>query len=212
MQTTDPGSKAIMEAEIILKSKLSNPCYKKIMCSISGGADSDVLLDLVSRYDTEKKVEYVFFDTGIEYKATKEHLRYLEEKYGIEIKKIRAEKPIPICCRKYGQPFLSKQISEWIMRLQKHGFEWEDETFEELYKKYPKCKAALKWWCNMWPKKKNGSESVYNIAYTPYLKEFLQEYPPPFFISNKCCHFTKKLLAARYKKNNKIDLSMTGIR
>lgn len=208
----DPGSKNIMEAEIITASKLRNPCYKKIVCSISGGADSDILLDLIIRLDEEKKVKYIFFNTGMEYKATKEHLQYLKEKYQIEIEEIKAEKPIPVCCKKYGQPFLSKQISEWIMRLQKHGFKWEDGSFEDLLKKYPKCRAALKWWCNEWPKKKNGKESTYNIAYTPKLKEFMMKYPPDFSISNKCCHFTKKLLAARYKIKNRIDLSMTGIR
>lgn len=185
---------------------------KKIVCSISGGADSDILLDLIIRLDEEKKVKYIFFNTGMEYKATKEHLQYLKEKYQIEIEEIKAEKPIPVCCKKYGQPFLSKQISEWIMRLQKHGFKWEDGSFEDLLKKYPKCRAALKWWCNEWPKKKNGKESTYNIAYTPKLKEFMMKYPPDFSISNKCCHFTKKLLAARYKIKNRIDLSMTGIR
>lgn len=208
----DPGSKNIMEAEIITASKLRNPCYERIVCSISGGADSDVLLDLVSRLDEEKKVKYIFFNTGMEYEATKQHLEYLKEKYQIEIEEIRAEKPIPLCCKKYGQPFLSKQVSEWIMRLQKHGFKWEDGSFEELLKKYPKCKAALKWWCNEWPKKKNGKESSYNIEYTPKLKEFMMKYPPDFSISNKCCYFTKKLLAARYKIKNRIDLSMTGIR
>lgn len=206
------GSKNIMEAEIITKAKLRNPCYQKIVCSISGGADSDILIDLIVRLDKDKKVKYIFFNTGMEYKATKEHIGYLKEKYQINIEEIKPEKPIPLCCKRYGQPFLSKQISEWIMRLQKHGFKWEDESFEVLLKKYPKCRAALKWWCNQWDKRKNGKESSYNIAYTPLLKEFMMKYPPDFQISNKCCHYTKKLLAARYKVKNQIDLSMTGIR
>ena len=50
--------------------------YKKIACSISGGADSDIMLDICTKFDTEKKIKYVFFDTGIEYEATKKHLDY----------------------------------------------------------------------------------------------------------------------------------------
>ena len=40
------------------------------------------------------------------------------------------------------------QVSEWIERLQRHNFQWEDKSFDELYKEYPKCKVALQWWCN----------------------------------------------------------------
>ena len=64
--------------------------YKKIVCSISGGSDSDVMLDICWRCDKDNKIEYVWFDTGLEYQATKNHLRALEEKYGIEIKKYKA--------------------------------------------------------------------------------------------------------------------------
>lgn len=207
-----PSNKAIVESIIITRSKIKNPCYKKIVCSISGGADSDIVLDLISKLDVNKKVEYIFFNTGIEYRATKEHLIFLEKEYDIKIKEIKAQIPVPLCCKKYGEPFLSKQISEWILRLQKHNFQWEYGTFEELYKKYPKCKAALRWWCNQWPKRKNGGESSYNIDYSKYLKEFLHENPPTFRISNKCCHYAKKLPAENYKRENRIDLSMTGIR
>ena len=84
--------------------------YDEILCSVSGGADSDVMLDLFCRFD-KSKVTFVFFDTGLEYEATKEHLKYLEDKYDIKINVIKAKKPIPLTCRDYGQPFLSKQIS-----------------------------------------------------------------------------------------------------
>lgn len=82
--------------------------YNNIVCSISGGADSDVMLDIIYKCDKNNKVTYVWFDTGLEYKATKDHLIYLEKKYCIQIEKYRAKKPIPSCCKEYGQPFLSK--------------------------------------------------------------------------------------------------------
>lgn len=182
------------------------------MISISGGADSDIMLDIISKFGTDKNIKYVFFDTGLEYVATKEHLQYLEEKYGIHIDRVKAVKPIPLACRQYGQPFISKQVSEWISRLQRHGFKWEDRPFEELIKEYPKCKASLKWWCNEWGKKKDGSESSYNIAYNKYLKEFMIANPPTFSISNKCCSYAKKDVAKAYKKQNSIDLSLVGVR
>lgn len=60
--------------------------HEKPLCKISGGADSDIMLDIVSKADTQGKVSYVFFNTGIEYDATKKHLDYLRQKYGVEIK------------------------------------------------------------------------------------------------------------------------------
>ena len=76
------------------------------------------MLDLCEQFDESKKITYVYFDTGLEFEATKRHLNYLEERYGVTIHRVRAEKPIPVCCKIYGQPFISKQVSEWIERLQ----------------------------------------------------------------------------------------------
>ena len=81
------------------------------LCSISGGSDSDIVLDVIHNVDEKKKVRYFWIDTGLEYRATKEHLDDLEKKYGIEIERIKACKPIPVCCKEYGQPFLSKYVS-----------------------------------------------------------------------------------------------------
>lgn len=93
------------------------------LCSISGGSDSDIVLDIIHNVDEKKNVRYFWIDTGLEYQATKEHLDYLENKYGIEIERVKACTPIPTCCKEYGQPFLSKYVSEQIMRLQLHGFQ-----------------------------------------------------------------------------------------
>lgn len=128
--------------------------YPKIMVSVSGGADSDIVLDLVERIGYPlSEVHYAFFDTGLEFAATKRHLEYLEQKYGITIERYRAKIPVPLGVKKYGVPFLSKKISNNIHRLQKHGFKWEDKPFEELYAEYPRCKSALRWWCNQWGRK-----------------------------------------------------------
>ena len=191
---------------IIAFSKINQSDYKKIVCTISGGSDSDVMLDIVWRCDKDNKVEYVWFDTGLEYQATKDHLKYLEKKYGITIKKYRAIKPIPLTCKQYGQPFLSKYVSEMIQRLQRHKFKWEDRPFEELYKEYPKCKVALQWWCNC-----NISDR-FNISRNRYLKEFMVANPPKFLISNKCCHYGKKDVVHKLIKDNEYDLEINGVR
>ena len=97
-----------------------------------------------------------------------------------------------------------------ISRLQKHNFKWEDKSLEELLIEYPKCKAALKWWCNAWGK--DGKISPYDIGYVRHLKEFIIQNPPTFKISNKCCHYAKKLPATRFKESTNCDLNCVGIR
>lgn len=177
--------------------------HSSIVCSVSGGADSDIMLDMIWRLDTDKKVEYVFVDTGLEMQATKDHIKYLKEKYGIEIKTVRPKEPIPYAVRKHGLPFMNKFFSEYIYRLQKHNFTWIDEPFEILIKKYPKCKVALLWWCN-------GKKGQNNINSQPYLKEFMISTPPQFSVSNKCCDCAKKSPGKQMSQNK--DLQLLGIR
>lgn len=185
--------------------------YDKIHVAVSGGSDSDTMLDAFMRLDFEKKITYVYYDTGLEYEATKRHLKELEEKYQIKIERVAPIMPIPTCCRKYGVPFWSKQVSEFIYRLQRHNFQWEDEPFDVLYKRYPNCKSALQWWCNAHPKRDNGRESSLNIAYIPYLKAYMIANPPPP-ISAKCCQKAKKDPSDKYEKAHDFDLSCAGVR
>ena len=195
-----------LDASLTMPDRLKS--YKNIMVSVSGGSDSDVLVDLVTKSIEDKtKVHFVFFDTGVEYEATKRHLVELEEKYGITIERIKADKPIPFVCRNYGQPFMSKFVSEMMMRLQRHNFDWSDKSYEELIEQFPKCQIALKWWCNA-----NGENSRFNINRNKYLKEFILENPPTFKVSNKCCYFAKKTLSAKYEKQHGIDMRITGVR
>ena len=186
---TCPKNQIIGDNLVRAWSKINSPLYKNIICSISGGSDSDVMLDICTQLDKENKIHYVWFDTGLEYQATKDHLKYLEEKYEVKIEEFKAIKPIPSSCKEFGQPFISKMVSEFIMRLQRHGFKWEDRPFDELIKEYPKCSAALKWWCA-----ENGEKSRFNIQCNKWLKEYMITYPPQFLISNKCCHYAKKLV------------------
>lgn len=187
------------------------PKHQVVLVFISGGADSDVMLDAIHRIDTEKKARYIYCGTGMEYEATKRHLKELEKKYDIKIETVDPILPIPTCCRKYGVPFWSKRVSEMIYRLQRHSFQWEDEPFEVLIQRYPKCRAALRWWCNQYPGRDNGSESSLNIAYAPYLKEYMIENPPPK-ISAKCCQKAKTEPATKFQNEQGADLVCLGLR
>lgn len=182
---------------------------ERIICFVSGGADSDVVVDIFAKLDSEKKVRYVFFDTGIECEATKKHLDYIESKYGIKIERIKALVPVPLGCRKYGVPFWNKYVSEMIERLQRYGFQWENKSFDELYEQYPKCKVALMWWCN---ENANGAKSYFNISHERGLKEYMTAHPPKFRISSKCCKGAKKDNAKKYLSEHKADLSVLGLR
>lgn len=185
--------------------------HEKIMASVSGGADSDIVIDLLIRCGGKDKTTFVFFDTGLEYEATKNQLKRLEEKYGIQIHRKKPEMPLPLAVRKYGQPFWSKRVSEYIYRLQKHGFKWEDEPFEVLIEKYPRCKSALKWWCNEF-RTKNGTPSKFCISWVVGLKEFIIQNPPKHKISAKCCQKGKKELAKKFEKSDDFDCLVTGVR
>ena len=135
-----------------------------------------------------------------------ERRKSLEKKYHINIEHYKATKPIPSSCNQYGQPFLSKYVSEMIQRLQRHNFMWQDLSFEELYKQYPKCKIALQWWCNC-----NISDR-FNISRNRYLKEFILTNPPQFMISNKCCQYAKKDVIHKLIKDTNCDLEINGVR
>jgi len=178
-----------------------------IVCAISGGADSDIMLDLVYKVDRLKKVKYVFYDTGLEMQATKDHITELEKKYNIKIERVRPLKSIPAACKEFGQPFFSKKVAENIERLQRHNFQWGNDPYDVLIQRYPKCKAALRWWCNDF-----GDNSRFNINKDRYLKEYIQDNPPQFKISPKCCNSGKKEPAATYAKSINADLTLLGIR
>lgn len=184
------------------------------VCSISGGSDSDIVLDIIHNVDENGKVTYFWIDTGLEYTATKEHIDYLELKYGITIERIKAAKSIPACVREYGVPFLSKYVSEQMMRLQAHGFKWEDKPLQELLAEYPNCKTALQWWSNAYYSDEKGEVKMsrFAIGRNKWLKEFIMQNPPDFPISNKCCDYAKKKPAKLFIKEHDADLDITGIR
>lgn len=159
--------------------------------SISGGADSDIMLDLCTRLDPDNKLfTYIFCNTGLEYKATREHIGFLEQKYGISINTIHPKTPVVKSVRTYGQPFLSKVTSEYIERLQVLGFEFDKYISDEDVKN--KYGNAGMWWSGNRKKLSSGMTPMFSVYKNPYLKEFLHTHKPTFKISAKCCNYTKK--------------------
>lgn len=196
--------------------------YNNILIAISGGSDSDIMLDLSQKVLQDSlfndinppKITYVFFDTGIEYKATKEHLDYLEKKYNIEIKRIKATTPVPLGCKLYGLPFLSKYVSEMLDRMQKHNFNFKEDgwkDYDTLLAKYKTGRGWLVWWCNK-NKSQPNKKSHFNINNNKFLKEFLIENPPDFKISQKCCKGAKKDPSKTFEEENEFDLKLMGLR
>lgn len=200
-----PGAESIQESAA--KTFYAVKDHEAIMCSISGGYDSDIVLDLLVRCGAKEKTTFVWYNTGLEYGATKDHIAYIEQKYGIEVQKISPKKSIPTCCRDYGVPFWSKYASDMIARLQRNGFDWTDAPLDELLNRFPKCRSALRWWCDDW-----GDGSRFNIGYTPYLKDYLIANPPEFRISAMCCEKSKKEPAHDMERTGGYDLIVTGLR
>lgn len=98
--------------------------YPKAICSYSGGADSDILIDLLERTRAAFElppIKYVFFDTGLEMKATRDHVKATAEKYGVEIETTRPKIGIVQASRTYGIPFVSKIMSAGLEGWQKKG-------------------------------------------------------------------------------------------
>ena len=58
--------------------------HPKAICSYSGGADSDILIDVIERTRdifALPPVKYAFFNTGLEMQATKDHVKATAERY-----------------------------------------------------------------------------------------------------------------------------------
>lgn len=198
--------------------------HPKAICSYSGGADSDILIDLIEQTRTIFRlppVKYVFFNTGLEMQATKNHVAEIAEKYGVEIEEVRPKINIVQASRKYGIPFISKIMSCQLEEWQKKGVpmsiadeyaEAEDKAAKraELRERYPKCESLINFicCCNRDGEPRPNIQLVINSS--RYMRDFLMENPPDFPISAKCCDYCKKQIAHKVEKD--FDMVITGER
>ena len=186
--------------------------------------DSDIMIDLIER--TRKifnlpSVKYVFFNTGLEMKATKDHVRDTAEKYGVEIEECRPKINIVLATRKYGVPFVSKIMSAGLSGWQKKKVplsiaqeydQAEDKQAkrEELRERYPNCESTINFLCccNSAGEPRPNIQLVINSS--KYMRDFIEEYPPDFPISADCCVHCKKNVAHKVQRD--YEMVITGER
>lgn len=199
--------------------------HPNAICSYSGGADSDILIDLI---ETARKlapslppVKYVFFNTGLEMDATKRHVREVAQKYGVEIEEARPKINIVQSTRQHGIPFVSKIMSSGLEGWQKKKIPLsiadeyanaEDKTAKraELKERYPKCESVINFicCCNSAGEPRPNIQLVINSS--KYMLDFIRECPPDFQVSAKCCDYCKKQVAHRVQKG--YEMIITGER
>lgn len=217
-----PAPKKFQTIQAIIAKHLTE--HPNAICSYSGGADSDIMIDLIER--TRKlfnlpPIKYAFFNTGLEMQATKDHVKATAEKYGVEITEYRPKVNIVQATRQHGVPFLTKIMSVAIGDWQRKGvplsvFEEYDQAvcktakYNEICERYPNSKLAIKFVCCCDARGEPVTRSQLNILSVKYLRDFLSEYPPDFKISAKCCDYCKKQLAHRVQKG--YDMIITGER
>lgn len=217
----DAPAKFTAIQSIIAKRLVQHP---NAICSYSGGSDSDIMIDLIEQ--TRKlfdlpSIKYVFFNTGLEMRATKEHVKAVAQKYGVEIEEVRPKIGIVQASRKYGIPFVSKIMSAGLSEFQSKNVplsvaqeydEAEDKAAKrkELKKRYPKCESLINFLCccNSAGEPRPNIQLVINSS--KYMRDFINEFPPDFKISAKCCDYCKKQVAHKIQKD--FEMIITGER
>lgn len=192
--------------------------------SYSGGADSDIVIDIIEKARELfglPPVKYFFFNTGLEMKATKDHVKEVAKKYGVEIEEVRPKINIVKATREYGIPFVSKIMSGGLGDWQKKGIplsisqeydQAEDKAAKrkELKERYPNCESVINFLCccNSAGEPRPNIQLVINSS--RYMRDFIEEYPPDFKISARCCDYCKKQVAHNVQKG--FEMIITGER
>lgn len=182
------------------------------------------MIDVIERARSIVKlppVKYVFFNTGLEMKATKDHVKRTAEKYGVEIVEARPKVNIVMATRKYGVPFVSKIMSAGLSEYQKKGVplsivdeyeqaEDKEAKRQELRERFPHCENVINFLCCCNSKGEPRPNIQLVINSSRYMRDFIAEYPPDFQISARCCDFCKKQLAHSIQKG--YEMVITGER
>lgn len=135
--------------------------HPKALCAYSGGSDSDILIDLLESArklnPSLPEIKYAFFNTGLEMKAIKDHVKEISEKYGVEIQEAKSNPNIVQAVRKYGTPFYSKIVSKRFEEWRRHPevtplmyYEYVNSSDKpskiiEFIEKYPNCRGLIQW-------------------------------------------------------------------
>lgn len=217
-----PAPDKFMAIQAIIGRRLLE--HPRAICSYSGGADSDIMIDLIE--STRKMLElppvdYCFFNTGLEMKATKDHVKEIAEKYGVEIKTFRPKKNIVLATRDHGQPFVSKIMSAGLEAVQQKNIPLtiadeyaaaEDKAAkrQELRERYPHSEQAINFLCGCNSAGEPRPHIQLVINSSAYMLDFIKENPIPFRVSAKCCDYCKKQIAHSVQKD--YEMVITGER
>lgn len=217
----EPARKFQAIQSIIAKRLIEHP---NAICSYSGGSDSDIMIDLIE--DTRRvfnlpPITYVFFNTGLEMKATKDHVKATAAKYNVEIREERPKVSIVTASREHGIPFVSKIMSGGLSEWQKKGVplsiadeynaaEDKEAKRAELKDRYPKCESVINFLCCCNSKGEPRPNIQLVINSSKYMLDFIKQTPPQFQISAKCCDYCKKQLAHRVQAG--YEMIVTGER
>lgn len=161
-----------------------------IQVSVSGGSDSDCMVHLICTYFPEYvyKCRFVFSNTGLEWKATLQHLTDMENRYNIKIDRVRGVSVVT-ACRQYGFPILSKFKSHFI----------------DLYLRDKPSGAKIIFY--------DGIKSYHAMQFTENQKKLVSYLKDNGIkVSDKCCELSKKKPLTKYAKEQGCDMVCTGER
>lgn len=158
--------------------------HNAICVGVSGGSDSDIIVHMIVTYFRHylEKIHFVLGNTGIEYQATKDHLDYLEERYGIEIEEIKGRSVVGVV-HECGVPVLSKEYSNKVEQYAKGNQSGKD------------------WYEGRWRRPTGKQKALADAIKERHIR-----------VSCKCCDISKKQPFAKYYRENGIDLVITGER
>jgi len=142
-----------------------------ISVAVSGGKDSQVLLDIVRSIYPE--VPGVFYNTGVEYPEVLHVVRRMDN-----VEWRRPAKTFPEIIQQYGYPVISKRVAQYVHEVKRSRGETATKRLR------------------LTGIKTDGTFS--KMGKIPDKWQFLID--APFGISDKCCNFLKKQPAKAYEK------------
>ena len=193
----------------------------QVYVSFSGGKDSTVLVDIVTKMGY-KDIPLVFVDTGLEYPEIREFVKT----YGDRVTWLKPKMNFKQVIEKYGYPFFGKEISETISHSRKYltrlrekenaltedrpmpysnqfadlvGIDRRRDKDNELFQKIktgsiPSAPHRFKQLLGVAKNKDGEADSLYNKS------KYLFMLDAPFEVSNLCCNVMKKAPAHKYGK------------